>query len=293
MVDDARRNLLSAGIGAVAGAVVIGEAKAQENSASTSTWDRIQQTKILRAGAALQEPWYFKESAPSDAPGAVKSGADIWRGVAPVIAAEIAKAMGVQLQIVETAWGNAAAGLQANQYDFMLCLDGNPTRALAIDFVPAPFLWYPMAVLLRPGLMITSWAEANDAKYRWGVTLGSSSDANLTRHAPKGQITRFQDVNAMYAAFQSNRVDGIFSLGPSLDLVRTKLGAGTLKVLTPRGALAAGVAIRQEPDQRFKSYLTTCINYYYSGGQTQAAYEEFLKFRNIDTATALPIIKES
>jgi polar amino acid transport system substrate-binding protein len=291
MVDGARRNLLTAGLGIAAGATLIGSARAEDAPASESTWDRILRTKVLRAGAALQEPWYFKDTAGTDAPGAVKSGSDVWRGVAPVIAAEIAKAMGVELQIVETAWGNAAAGLQSGQYDFMLCLDGNPTRALAIDFAPVPFLWYPMAVLLRPEVKIASWAEANDAKYRWGVTLGSSSDLNLTRRAPNGQITRFQEVNEMYAAFQSGRVDGIFSLGPSLDLVRQKLGAGNLTVLAPAAALAAGVALRAEPDQRFKSYMTTAISYYYNVGQTQAAYEQFLSFRGNDPSKALPIIK--
>ncbi len=251
------------------------------------------QTKVLRAGAALQEPWYFKETIASNAPGAVKSGNDTWRGVAPVIASEIAKALGVQLEIVETAWGNAAAGLQSGQFDVMLCLDGNPTRALALDFVPTPLLWYPMATLLKPAVSITTWKEANEQKYRWGVILGSSSDTNLTRKAPKAQITRFQNANEMYAAFQSGRLDGIFSLGPTLELVRSKVGAGKMQLLTPRGALAAGVAIRREADQRWKTYLTTAVSYYYNTGITQSAYEDFLEYRGIDPKSVTSIVREN
>jgi polar amino acid transport system substrate-binding protein len=291
MIDNSRRSLLAAGLGVAAGVAIASKAVAQEAPDAESTWDRIQRTKVLRAGAALQEPWYFKDPAGTEGPGVVMSGSDAWRGVAPMIAAELATGMGVELEIVETAWGNAAAGLQANQFDFMLCLDGNPTRAQAIDFASVPFLWYPMAVLLRPDLVVNTWAEANDAKFRWGVTLGSSSDLNLSRRAPNADITRFKEVNELYAAFQSGRVDGVFSLGPSLELVRQKLGAGTLTVLAPSAALAAGVALRYEPDARFKSYMTTAINYFYNIGTTRAVYEEFLAFRGIDPGTSLSIIK--
>lgn len=291
-----RRNVITGSLGALAAVSLGGAAQAQPTTpapATASTWDRITQTKVLRAGAALQEPWYFKDTAPGNTPGAVKSGNDTWRGVGPVIAAEIAKALGVQLEIVEVAWGNASAGLQTNQFDLMLCLDGNPTRALALDFVPTPLLWYPMAALLKPSVSITSWKQANDPKLRWGVILGSSSDTNLTRRASKAQITRFQNANEMYAAFQSGRLDGIFSLGPTLELVRSKVGVGKMQLLSPRSALAAGVAIRQESDQRWKSYLTTAVSYFYNSGATQAAYEEFLEYRGIDPKTVTPIVREN
>ncbi|SIT49420.1 Periplasmic component of amino acid ABC-type transporter/signal transduction system [Paraburkholderia piptadeniae] len=305
MTDTSRRTLLAAGLGSLAGAAgmamlssqpggqtpsLIPSAHAQ--ATGNSTWERIQKLKVLRAGAAIQEPWYFKDPANGSGPGTVKSGQDTWRGVGPVIAAEIARSMGVQLQIVETTWGNASAGIQSGQFDFMLCLDGNPTRALALDFVPTPLLWYPLAVLLKGGLTITTWAQANDPKYRWGVILGSSSDTNLTRAAPKSQITRFQNASEMNAAFQSGRIDGIFSLGPTLELTQAKLNVGTVQVLTPRGALPAGVAIRQEVDQRWKSYLTTAVSFFYNTGFTQSAYEQFLAYRGVPENKVLPIMRE-
>lgn len=306
MTDKSRRTLLTASLSGLAGAAGMAAFSGRKDSiipplvplahaetgGTSATWDRIVKTKVLRAGAAIQEPWYFKDPAGGVGPDVVKSGADTWRGVCPVIAAEVAKSMGVQFEIVETTWGNASAGLQAGQFDVMLCLDGNPTRALALDFVPTPLLWYPLAVLLKNGLSLTTWNQANDPKYRWGVILGTSSDTNLTREAPKAQITRFQYSNEMNAAFQSGRVDGIFSLGPTLDLTRAKVNTGTVQVLSPRGAIAAGVAIRQEQDQRWKSYLTTSVAYFYDTGFTQAVYERFLEYRGIPANKAAPIMRE-
>lgn len=304
--DKSRRTMISATLGGLAGAagmVALGSGKDSpgqalissahaQGTAGGSTWERVTKGKVLRLGAPIQEPWYFKDPAGGTGPDVIKSGADTWRGVCPVIALEIAKAMGVQLEVVETTFGNAAAGLQAGQFDFVLCLDGNPTRALALDFVPTPLLWYPLAGLFKNGLSFNAWKQLNDAKYKWGVLLGSMSDTNLTREAPKAQITRFQYMNEMNAAFQSGRVDGIFSLGPTLDLTRAKVNSGAVQVLSPRSAVPAGIAIRQEQDQRWKSYLTTTIGYLYNTGYTQSAYERFLEYRGIPAGKAAPIMRE-
>jgi polar amino acid transport system substrate-binding protein len=134
---------------------------------ASSTWDQIMRTKKLRVGAAPTEPWYYKDTTNSSAPGGVQSGGALWRGVGVTLAKEIADAMGAELEVVETTWGNAVAGLQANQFDVMFMLDPDPVRGLALDFV-SPVLWYPFGLLVRDDLPVTSWAELNDPKYKLG-----------------------------------------------------------------------------------------------------------------------------
>ena len=113
---------------------------------SKSTWDQITETKTLRLGVAISEPWYFKDANSTEEGGGVKVGNDVWRGIGTLLGKEIADAMGVKLQLVETTWSNAVAGLQSNQFDFMFILDPTPQRALSVDFTPAPVLWYPLSL---------------------------------------------------------------------------------------------------------------------------------------------------
>src|SRR5690606_28107438 len=141
-------------------------------------------------------------------------GPDMWRGIGPLVGKELADALGVQLELVETTWGNAVAGLQANQFDVMFALDGTPQRALAIDFVPAPLLWYPLCILAKDEVELSPWEEANDPKYIWGAAIGTSNDQFITKTAPNAQVSRFQTSGETLAAFQSGRIDGYITVGP-------------------------------------------------------------------------------
>jgi polar amino acid transport system substrate-binding protein len=87
-------------------AVLCCSALAQETK---STWQRIMDTKTLRVGLANGEPLAFKDTTNSTAPGAVKFSDVTWRGVGPVLADLIAKALGVKLVIVESSHASSIA----------------------------------------------------------------------------------------------------------------------------------------------------------------------------------------
>lgn len=260
--------------------------------APQSTWDRIQSTKVLRVGAALLEPWYFKDTTGSDAPGAIKIGDTVWRGIGPAIADETAKALGVKLELIETTWGNAVAGLQAGQFDTMFMLDATPQRALAVDFVPSPMLWYPMGLIASDKVDVKSWADLNDAKYRVGVALGTNSDQYLSEVAPKATISRFQNSGEIFAAFQSGRTDAGVISAIAADLARARLKAGKTIVPKPVVAIPGGIAVRKEADARWVNYLNTVAAYFYTTGKTQKFYEQFLAFRGINPGDAVPVERE-
>ena len=264
----------------------------QSHAQAKSTWDQIMETKTIRLGAAVSEPWYFKDANSSDDTNGVRMGADVWRGVGPMLAKEIADAMGVKLQIVETTWANAVAGLQSNQFDFMFILDATPQRALSVDFSPTPVLWYPLALLAREDMKPVMWADLNDAKYRIGVALGTSQDQFITRLLPKATITRFQDNGAVIGAFQAGRIDAGCLTAPTADIASARLKAGQTLVPKPVNAVPAGAAMRTETDRRWHDYLGTVVGYYYNTGKTQEIYTNFMKFRSVDPMRVTPIVRE-
>jgi len=270
-------------------AVLCGSALAQETK---STWQRIMDTKTLRVGLAIGEPLAFKDTTNSPAPGAVKFGDDTWRGVGPVLGELIAKALGVKLEIVESSHASSIAGLQADQIDIFLPVEGTPERAKGADFVPATVMWSAMTYYSRNTNAPTTWAELNDPKYKIGVVLGAHTDFFATEHLPKASVQRYPDTNTQISALQSGRVDGLVLVGTVATAAYGKLKSGKLVTPTPIDVTTNSVAIRQEMDQRWHNYLTTAINYYYTSGKTAQIFNEFLAFRGIDPKDVLPVQRE-
>lgn len=258
---------------------------------TASTWDQIMGAKKLRIGCASAEPWCFKDVTGSDKPGAVKSGDTVWRGVSVNLGKAIADAMGVELEVVETTWGNAVAALQANQFDFMFVLDATPQRALAVDFV-GPMLWYPVALLVKEDFKPTTWEEMNDPKYQFGAPIGTTFVGALQKYVPKAQIRTFQATNDVIAAFQAGRIDGVTGTGPNADVARLRLNMGKTIVPKPAVALSTGGAVRKEQDRRWRDYLQTVVAYFYETGKTQEFYEQFLAYRGLDPKTAISTRRE-
>ena len=257
-----------------------------------STWDQIMESKTLRVGVTISEPWFFKDANSTDDAAGVRVGNDVWRGVAPLLGKEIADAMGVKLQLVETTWGSAVAALQSGQFDVMFILDPTPQRALSIDFAPIPVLWYPTGILAHDELKIQNWSELNDPKYKIGAILGTAQDQFITRALPNATITRFQDSGTVIAAFQAGRIDIGVLTAPAADIARGRLKTGQTILPKPINGVAAGAAIRQETDPRWRNYLTTVVAYYYDTGKTQELYDQFMKFRGVDPSKVTPIVRE-
>lgn len=262
-------------------------------SADESTWDRIQKTKILRIGAPVMEPWYFKDSTGSSAPGAVVSNGITWRGVGISFAQAVADAMNVRLEIVETTWANAVAGLQTGQFDTFVLLDATPTRALSVSFVPTPLLWYPLALLTKDDAKINNWQQINDPSFNIGVGLGTTWDEFITKEAPKATISRFQSSAEIFAAFQAGRINAGLISAVAADLARARIGNSQTLVPTPKVYIPGGIAVRQENDSRWLNYLNTCAGYFYYTGKSQQFYETFLHFRGIAPKSVIPVQRDS
>lgn len=259
-------------------------------SAQQSTWDQIQTTKKLRLGAPISEPFHFKDQTASDAPGAVKSGDATWRGLTPNIAKQLAEALGVELEIVETTYGTAIAGLQANQFDMIIALDGTPARAAAIDFVSSSPFWYGTALVAKEETNIETWEAINGAKLNVGVNVGTINAADVARRAPDAQLSNFQSVPEMIAAFQAGRVQAIALSLTSMTIASARLPGTKVRMPEPTSLYPVGTAIRKETDPRWKNFLEASIRYLAQSGFVQEQLDLAYKFRGIDTTKIPPVL---
>ncbi|EJN06724.1 transporter substrate-binding domain-containing protein [Phyllobacterium sp. YR531] len=296
-MDIARRNLMKlipvAGVtAAAAGIIAAGARESSAQSGPSGTWDQIMSSRTLRVGAAVAEPWYFKDEVQSDAPGGATSGSTTWRGIGIGMAKAVAEGLEVDLSVVETTWGNAVAGLQANQFDLMFILDATPQRAKAIDFLSVPIGYYPLALWVAEAETRSTWAEFNTPETKIATLLGSSMDQFLTKTTPNANIVRLQESSQVNAAFRSRRVDAVCAVAPGLAQTAAQLKLGKVLNPSPFVPLPAGTGFRWEPNNRFKDFLSACATFFYSTGKIDEVYREFMKYRGVDEKYFVSMIKE-
>jgi len=255
-----------------------------------STWEQIHESKTLRMAAPTSEPFCFKDLTNSDKPGAVKVGDVTWRGVSVNICKELADALGVQLQLVETTYGNGVAGLQANQFDLMFALDGTVKRAAVIDFVPQGIFMYGTAILSKAGTDISSWQAINDQKLLIGLPVGTTMETETMKRAPQAKLDRFQNYNEMIAAFQAGRVQAISGSLTGMTLASARIPNSAVAMPSPPALFPATAAIRQDIDPRWRNFLTTSFAYLANSGFVQNALNDAYAFRGVDVSKLQPIV---
>lgn len=251
-------------------------------NAQTTTLERIRQTGELRIGAAVGDPWYFRDPSSGQ-----------WSGLGVLLGEQVAKDMGVKLDIVETTWGNCVAALQSGQIDVMFVLDATDERKKAIDFPTNPLLWYAQGVLAKDGLAAKNWSDLDKPNIRIGVALGTATDRDLTKRLTQAKIERFTNTDETVAAFISGRVDAIAFYHPALVIAYSKIRQGKVWVPQPVIALPTSAGIRREADPGFRNYLNGIIGKLYKSGQTQVLYAQYLKTKGIDPTTVPGVMKEN
>jgi hypothetical protein len=106
-----------------------------------NTFDRVMAAKKIRLGAvAAGQPWFYKDQA-----------AGKWGGQFFDIGSALAADMDVQLELVETTWGNAVLDLQADKIDVMFGLNPTPKRAMVVDFTGTVYD-SALVIIARPRL---------------------------------------------------------------------------------------------------------------------------------------------
>jgi polar amino acid transport system substrate-binding protein len=217
-------------------------------AAAQSTLDRVVSTKTLRFGIPI-----------GDLPVAVRDEKGQIVGLVPDIAAEMAKALKVNLEIVETTAPNRIPFLQAGKIDASI---GTITleRAKSVSFAG---VWVvdgtTMAVLDASGIKDYDGLKTKTI----AVVTGTTGDLVASKHLPNAKILRFdQPVTAIQAVLQK-QADAVSDDISTLYLAAEKNKA--LRVLKPLTQEPSGVMVPLG-DQKWINWVNHFLDDFYGSG---------------------------
>ncbi|MBN8941230.1 MAG: transporter substrate-binding domain-containing protein [Rhizobiales bacterium] len=242
----------AAGIGTLAVSMAAGAGTAAAQAPATETaLDRIRRTKKLRIGAiAGGAPYYHKD---------IASGQ--WRGFYIDLSKALAEELEVELEILETTWGNSVLDLQSNKLDIFFGLNPTPKRALVVDF-SVPVFSNAFSMVTKKGFAPRNWAELNSPDVKIAVDVGSSHDQVVTRLCPKAQISRFKTTDEATIAVQTGRADvQCLVLILALTVLKKNPAIGQFLLPTPVFATTSNAGFRREADKTWRDYVNTWLEF--------------------------------
>ena len=260
---EALRYALAIGGGAALAATVASPASAQ--ATPDNTLDRIRANKVLRIAVLPGElPYFNKDLATGN-----------WSGFSIEMAHDIAKLLDVKLEYTESTYGNSILDLQANKIDLGFALNPTPQRARVVDFCGTVF-HHPFGAMLKKGLEARTWADINKPDVNIAVDVGSANEAVARRFAPNATIKSLKSRDEVMLEMSSGRVDCVVNaLVLGLTAIAKNPNLGTYKILqTPAVAIPSSMAVRREPDKRWRDFLSVWVDYNRGIGQMR---EWFLK----------------
>lgn len=167
-------------------------------------------------------------------------------GFDPAIGTEIARRMGLETEIITTAWDGIIGGLLANKYDAVVgSMSITEERDKVIDFV-GPYYNTKRAIFTMAGSDITTVEQLDDVKV--GVTLGETHEE--WARAQGYDINTYKGLPELLLELTNGRVDAIVNDSIPV-MLAMKAGQYDLAVINDPAAepIGAGIAIREgNPD---------------------------------------------
>lgn len=163
-------------------------------------------------------------------------------GFDPAIGREIAERMGLEAEIVTTAWDGIIGGLLANKYDAIVgSMSITPERDEVVDFV-GPYYTTKRAVFTKPDSEIKSVSQLAEATL--GVTLGETHEQWAREQGYN--IRTYKGLPELLLELENGRVDAI--VNDSIAAILAMKETGQEFVMLPdleTEVIGAGIAIRE------------------------------------------------
>ena len=221
---------------------------------------RIKRTATLRTGmVAGAAPYFAKDIATGQ-----------WLGFGADFARELASALGVKLQYVETTWGNAVLDLQSNKIDCMFGLGPTEQRRKMIGFTD-PVFHNTFTIVARKGYNPTTWAEINKPDARIAVDVGSNQDQFATRTLPNATVRRYDTSGDATLALQTGRADAqVLVVVLAATVLAKAPGLGHMVIPTPVEGTDVCAGIQQESDPALMNFINQWLAEMHRTGKTRA-----------------------
>ena len=176
------------------------------------------------------------------------------RGVAPDLARELGKRLGVPVDFVSYGSpGDLAEAARSGAWDVAF-LGAEPARAAEIEFSPA-YAEIECTYLVPAGSPLHAISDVDREGVRISVSARSAYDLYLSRTVKKAQLVRSDGLDASFARFVAEKLDALAGLRPRLVADVNKLpGARVLEgrftevqqaVGTPKGRSAGARYLRE------------------------------------------------
>ena len=229
-------------------------------TSGTTTFDRVRKSGVLRIAVIVGQDPYFHKDLPTGK----------WSGACLDMANDIASKLGAKVEVVESTWGNQILDLQSDKIDLAFAVNPTPERALVIDFA-APILVHSFTAVTRKGFRKpATWEDLNKPNVRIAVDLGSTHELIARRYAPKATITGFKNRDEAVLAVATGRADCNVVLAIlALPMLKKNPALGEIAIPRPVLTLPTNLAVRIEPDKRFRDFLSVWADYNRSIGQTR------------------------
>jgi polar amino acid transport system substrate-binding protein len=182
---------------AVSTAALSGAAVAQDRE---NLWQDVQERGTLRVGVAEAPPLMVRDPASGE-----------WSGYFLDVMNGFAASIDVEVEVVETTWGNMVAGVQAGRWDISSGLNRNPQRALALNY-SIPIWSYEIGLLYdtrNPKISadMTSLADFDVEGMTIAVMQGAAGDLSITPQIQNANIVRLDGANEGRLAIIAKRAD--------------------------------------------------------------------------------------
>ena len=239
--------------------------------------DQIRDSGVLRVPVMVgEEPGYVLNPETGE-----------WGGFYMEWSNQIADVLGVEVETVETTWGNLAADFQAGRIDLALGLNPNPQRGLVVDYLSVPLFTDAWALVAREGFDRTTWGALNDPDVTLVVQSGSTMQVVAEAITPDATLTMVETRPLGALEIQAGRADAM--LVAIFDAVRVQGEIGG-EIIVPepmlRNPATIGVA-RVEGNAGYLNWLTNWVNQQRALGLAQGTLHRYFTEYGIDLS-ALP-----
>jgi ABC-type amino acid transport substrate-binding protein len=137
------------------------------------------------------------------------NGKDTIAGFDMDLAKEIAKDMGVQLEVKELAFDALLATLQSGQIDVIISgMSATEERRKSVDFSEVYYRATQSLLTTKENVgKFNSFADVKN--YKIGLQLSSLQDKLMTALIPDGKFTRIESMTTLFLSLKSKQIDGI------------------------------------------------------------------------------------
>lgn len=146
------------------------------------------------------------------------------------MAKRMAKAMGVELELVSTAWDGIIPALLTNKFDLIMSgMTLTQQRNLSVNFAQ-PYILIGQSILLKKDLAgsVKSYKDLNDKKYTVASKLGTTGEQATKRYISKANYISYETEQEGVMELVNGKIDAFIYDLPFNAIAVSQKGAGKI-----------------------------------------------------------------